>query len=218
MTSAPRFETARARWSVAVGFVACWVVGLLVGGPDIGPHAVPADICRAFSDGTRVLVFSALVHGVAGVLLVLLGIALGSGPTRRSVVVVASLAAVLSIDQLAGEIGLVLDPRRPGSVALWEMVSRVDGAKMLVLAALVAATWWGSPRRGPGLSIVSGLAVMTLVLSGVGYLTLSAGLMAVAAGSLPLLLVWSLTATRASISEQRLSIEQSRLAADAAAA
>lgn len=210
MTSGTRFQSARARWAVAVGFVACWVVGLLVGGPDLGPDAVPADIVRAFSVGSRVLVFSALVHGAAGILLVLLGITLGSGRTRRSVVVLASIAAVLSIDQLAGEVGLVLDPHRAGPVALWEMVNRVDGAKMLVLAALVATTWWGAPRRRLGLSVVSGLTVVALVLSGVGYLTLTAGLMAAAAASLPLLLLWSLTATSTAVGEQRSATERAR--------
>lgn len=214
MTTETGFQTTRARWAVAIGFVACWVVGLLVGGPDLGPDATPADVAQEFSAGGRVVAFSALVHGAAGVLLLLLGLSLGSGRTRRSVVVLASIAAVLSFDQLAGEVGLALDPDRAGAVALWEMVSRVDGAKMIVLAALVAATWWGSARRGPVLSAVSGLAVIALVASGIGYLTLSAGLMAVAGASLPLLLVWSLTATAVQVDKQRPRTEPAWSAGD----
>lgn len=207
MTSETWFGSGRARWAVATAFVACWVVGLVVGGPDLGPDATPRAVAQAFSDQTRVVAFSALVHGAAGILLVLLGLSLGSGRTRRTTVALASIAAVLSIDQLAGEIGLALDPDRTGGVALWEMLSRVDGAKMLVLAALITSVWSGTVRRGATLSVVSCLAVVSLVLSGVGYLTLSAGLMATAAASLPLLLLWSLTATAASASAEQTEIE-----------
>ena len=210
MTPETRFRSARARWAVATAFVMAWVVGLVIGGPDLGPEASPWDVGQRFSDQHRVIASSVVVHGVAGVLLVLLGLALGSGRTRRTTVVLASIAAVLSIDQLAGEIGLALDPHRAGAVALWEMLSRVDGAKMLVLAALVASVWRGSVRRVPGFSVVSCLAVVALVLSGVGYLTLTAGLMAAAAASLPLLLLWSLTATSATVGEQRSATERAR--------
>jgi len=207
MTSETWFSSARAGWAVATAFVACWAVGLVVGGPDLGPVATPRAVAQAFSDQTRVMAFAALVHGAAGILLVLLGLALGSGRTRRTTVALASIAAVLSIDQLAGEVGLALDPHREGAVALWEMLSRVDGAKMLVLAALVASVWSGAVHRGPSLSVVSLLAVVSLVLSGVGCLTLSAGLMAAAVASLPLLLVWSLTATAASASAEQQDVE-----------
>lgn len=206
MTSETWFSSARARWAVATAFVACWVVGLVVGGPDLGPGATPTAVAQAFADQTRVVAFSALVHGAAGILLVLLGLSLGSGRTRRTTVALASIAAVLSIDQLAGEVGLALDPDRTGAVALWEMLSRVDGAKMLVLAALVTSVWSGTVRRSALLSVVSCLAVLSLVLCGVGYLTLSAGLMAAAAASLPLLLLWSLTATAASPGEQQTDV------------
>ena len=212
MTSETWFSSARARWAVATAFVACWAVGLVVGGPGLGPVATPRAVAQAFSDQTSVVAFAALVHGAAGILLVLLGLALGSGRTRRTTVALASIAAVLSIDQLAGEVALALDPHRGGGVALWEMLSRVDGAKMLVLAALVASVWRGAVHRGHTLTVVSCLAVVSLVLSGVGCLTLSAGLTAAAAASLPLLLVWSLTATAASTGEQTTDVEPHLLA------
>jgi len=212
MTSESRSLTAGTRWAVATAFVACWVLGLVVAGPDLGTEASPSGVGQAFSGHHRAVASSVLVHGAAGILLVLLGLALGSGLTRRTTVALASIAAVLSIDQLAGEVALALDPHRAGGVALWEMLSRVDGAKMLVLAALVASVWRGAVHRGHTLTVVSCLAVVSLVLSGVGCLTLSAGLTAAAAASLPLVLVWSLTATAASTGEQTTDVEPHLLA------
>lgn len=213
MTTATRFQTARARWAVAVGYVACWVAGLLVGGPQLGPDATAADIGLAFADGTRVLVFAALVHGAAAAFLVLLGLSLGTGTARRTVVALATIAAVLSLDQAAGEVSLVVDPHRAGPVALWEMVSRVDGVKMLVLAALVGTVCAGAERRGRALTVVTALTVGALALSGIGYLTLSAALMGLAAASLPLLLVWVMTATATTALEIRAQDRPPRLPA-----
>lgn len=194
--------TARTRWTIAITYVACWVAGLLVGGPQVDPRAAPDELAQAFSDETRVLVFAVLVHGFAAVLLVLLGLALGHGPTRRLVVALAATAAVLSFGQLAGEVSLVVGPHRAEASATWGSVSRVDGLKMLVLAALVAAVWVGATHTGRVLTAVSGLAVVTLLLSGAGYVTVSAGLMPLAGASLPLLLVWSLVATAGSVRER----------------
>ncbi|ACZ21848.1 hypothetical protein Sked_19230 [Sanguibacter keddieii DSM 10542] len=204
MTTATRFQTARARWAVAVGYVTCWVAGLLVGGPQLGPDATAAEIGLAFSDETRVLVFAVLVHGAAAAFLVLLGLSLSSGRTRRPVVALATIAAVLSLDQLAGEVSLAVDPYRTGSVALWEMVSRVDGVKMLVLAALVGTVCAGAVRRGRALMVVTVVTAVALVLSGIGYLTLSAALMGLAAASLPLLLAWVVVATAATVGSEAI--------------
>ena len=199
MTPASVSLTARTRWTIACAYVACWVAGLLVGGPQVDPGAGSHALALAFSEQARVLVFAVLVHGVAAVLLALLGLALGSGPTRRLTVSLAATAAVLSFGQLAGEVSLVAGPRHAQASATWESVSRVDGLKMLVLAALVTAVWVGAAHRGRVLTAVSGLAVATLVLSGIGYVTVSTGLMALAGASLPLLLLWSLAATAASV-------------------
>lgn len=204
MTTATRFQTARARWAIAVGYVTCWVAGLLVGGPQLGPDATAAEIGLAFSDDTRVLVFAALVHGAAAAFLVLLGLSLSSGRTRRPVVALATIAAVLSLDQLAGEISLAVDPYRSGSVALWEMVGRVDGVKILVLAALVGTVYAGAARRRRALMVVTTLAAVALVLSGIGYLTLSETFMGLVAVSLPALLVWVVVATAVTVGSKAI--------------
>jgi hypothetical protein len=137
-----------------------------------------------------------LVHGLAGLLiggLAVLRARRGAGlnrPRRILTLVAGALAALLSWVQLAGEVVLIQGaPTADAAGPLWATVAVVDGAKMLALAVLVVVTL--PLLRAQPLRILAGLAAASLVVSGVGYLSLLLELMSTAYVSLPLLLVWA---------------------------
>jgi hypothetical protein len=89
------------------------------------------------------------------------------------------------------------------SADVFGAINRLDGVKILLLAALISTavrarreldgpSWWS----GIGL-----LAILALVVSGIGYLVLDDALAAAAFASLPLLLVW-VAATAAILSRR----------------
>lgn len=202
VTDASHDPAPRTRWSLAVGYVLCWVVGLVIGGPSLSTGASTDQVERAFDGSGSILVFALLVHGVAAVLLAGLGWSLASGPLRRAGLVLAIVAAVLSLVQLAGEVTLVVAPAALDAATAWDAVSRADGVKMLVLAGLIGVVLSGMRRR-VALTVVSGLAIAALVASGVGYLFRVPVLAEATVASLPLLLLWVVVATVAREREAR---------------
>jgi hypothetical protein len=93
---------------------------------------------------------------------------------------------------LATSIAAPAHIRRAGR--LFELVNRLDGVKMLALAAVIGTATLardaiGVPRWVSGVGV---LAVLALIASGAGYLALNGTLADAAAVSLPLLLVWVL--------------------------
>ncbi|EYT83096.1 hypothetical protein CF54_09535 [Streptomyces sp. Tu 6176] len=193
----------------AAGYVhaAAWILGLAVGWgatPDIGD--TDAGITAAYLDRPVQAVAQALsVHGVAAVALLVVGSGL-VGRGRRTGSTAAGTAgwAARAAGALAG-VQLVLeliavsgaDPASPGRTgALFEVVQRADGAKMLALAVLAAATCVASrDRHGTLLRrrevVVGWFLAATITASGVGYLFLHTALTPVAFISLPLLLIWT---------------------------
>jgi len=181
---------------VAVAYVLTWVVGLAIGAPELTPEHDGAVVIAAYDASPAALVQAVLVHGLAGLLiggLALLHARRRAGlsrPRRILTLVAGAVGVLLSWVQLAGEVALVQGfPAADAAWQLWATVAVVDGGKMLALAVLVVATL---PRLGAlPLRILAGLAAASLVVSGVGYLSLQLELMSTAYVSLPLLLVWA---------------------------
>ena len=106
-------------------------------------------------------------------------------------------AAIVSLVECA--LGLVLasaaapdgESGRAGS--LFHVINRLDGAKMLALAATALAAVALARRGGPlsrWLGYVAAPLAAAMIASGVGYLVLNNTLAQAAAVSLPLLLIW----------------------------
>jgi hypothetical protein len=191
----------RTRWAIVVGYALCWVLGLILGGPTLTPDADAAEVNAAFRGSMTYLAFAILVHGIAAVLLVALGRSLTSTFTLRGVMTLAATAAALSLVQLAGEILLIVGPETSSASSIWQLTFRVDGVKMLVLAGLIVLAHGRHFRGRLVLTIISAAASTSLLLSGIGYLSLNSLLMQVATASLPLLLIWALVATAVRVSE-----------------
>jgi len=143
-----------------------------------------------------------LVEGVAAIALaavvVALARAIGDAALDRSraVLVTGLTASLISIAQSV--LGVVLatwlsSPAHVDAAAnVFDAINRLDGVKMFVLAALIATAALARRELGtPGwLRGVSLVAILALLVSGVGYLILVDLLAGAAFVSLPLLLVW----------------------------
>lgn len=198
MTETAQPRATGTRWAIAIGYVLCWVLGLLIGGPSLPPEATAAEVTAEFTRSpAAVFTFAVLVHGVAAILLAGLGWSLAPRWMSRHMIAWACAAAALSLVQLAGETALVFRPVGPHAATLWEIIGRLDGLKMLVLAGLITVVHGGRSSRRTVLTVVSAVTVPALLISGIGYVVLLPALMSAATVSLPLLLLWALTATAA---------------------
>ena len=189
-----------------VAYTAAWLIGLGVWPSNLDVAATGSQVVTAYAGHRGVAMLqSLLVHGVAAVALAVVALALGQAAARglgaerlaRATVVAGVGAAVVSLLQCA--LGLALagwvvpdgDASRAGS--LFAAINRLDGVKMLALAAM-AATGAALARRTavlPGwLGYMGGLLAVALVVSGVGYLLMSSALAPAAFVSGPLLLLW----------------------------
>ncbi|MEU9320491.1 hypothetical protein [Streptomyces sp. NPDC048295] len=199
-------EPATGTTARAAGYAhaAAWLLGLAAGwgaAPEVGD--TPARIATAYADRpVQAVVQALLVHGVAAAGLVVVGSGLldrarrtgnaAARPAGRAGVVAGALAFLQLVLELIAIPGA--DPASPGRTGtLFEVVQRVDGAKMLALAVLAAAACAAS-RHGALLrrrELVTGWALAaTITVSGIGYLLLSTALAPAAFISLPLLLIW----------------------------
>jgi hypothetical protein len=188
-----------------VAYLVAWVAGLAVWPSNLDVAASGSQVVAAYTGHRGVaMTQSLLVHGVAAVALAVVVLALGQAARRRdggplgpAVVVAGVGAAAVSLLQCA--LGLLLagsavpdgDSGRAGS--LFAAINRLDGVKMLALAAM-AASGAALVRRTRLLPVRLGwlgvLLAVALVVSGVGYLLLSSALAPTAFVSGALLLVW----------------------------
>lgn len=183
---------------------AAWIVGLAVAWgvtPEVGD--THARIAAAYADRpVQAIAQALLVHGVAAAGLVAVGAGLRGWARRtgnagaRFAGWAGTAAGALAFVQLVMELIAVpgADPASPDrSGALFEAVQRVDGVKMLALAALAAAVCTASRQRTllRRWEVVLGWGLAaTIATSGTGYLLLHTALTPMAFVSLPLLLVW----------------------------
>jgi len=142
-----------------------------------------------------------LVEGVAGVLLgvvlcYLIGAARAGGRSPRELArpaALSALAVVVSVTQCV--LGLFLTAAATsGDVASWgslaDAVNRLDGVKMLAIAAAAAWLAVAGPALPRWLRAVTVPLSLSLIASGYAYLTLANGLGWTAYVSGPLLLLW----------------------------
>jgi hypothetical protein len=188
-----------------VAYTAAWAIGLGVwpSNPDVA--ATGSRVVTAYAGHRGVaMIQSLLVHGVAAVALAVVVLALGQAGRRRgaehlSRATVAAGVGAAGVSLLQCALGLALagwvvpagDASRAG--LLFAAISRLDGVKMLALAAMAGTGAALVHRTGvlPGwLGYVGGLLAVALVVSGVGYLLLNSTLAPAAFVSGPLLLLW----------------------------
>ncbi len=189
----------------AAAYISAWLVGLAIwpGTPGVDSSATHVADAYAAHQGLAIVQYL-LVEGVAGIALgaMVLAIGLGlvaNGARRAGKTVLVSGLAAATISLAQSVLGVIMAAGAPDSVAtgstadLFDLLNRMDGVKMFLLAAMVASVVNASrrPRLLPGWLHALGWALIAaLVTSGAGYLLLSGPLSMVAAVSLLLLLVW----------------------------
>jgi hypothetical protein len=191
--------------AAAIAFVAAWVTGLLVWPSNLNVSASGPKIVSTYAGHQAVAVTqSVLVEGAAAVALGVVVIAVARAAARRGagglgrVVAFAGLGAV-AVSLVQCVLGLVLasgvvpDGETARAGTLFHLINRMDGIKMLALAAMALAAV-GLARGGKvlprWLGHVAALLAAAMTASGVGYLLLDNTLAQAAAASLALLLIW----------------------------
>jgi len=174
--------------AAATVFVLAWIAGLLTPIPDITAQMDAAEVDALASGSGPLLIQVILVHGIAGLALALLVLAVaGRSGIPQTTRILGVIAGALSFGQLACEF-VVWSGSNPGEADIWWTVAlRLDGVKMLVIAVLMMLLL----RRTRVVASITLLAAVSIAVSGIGYLLQYPPLMLVAFVSLPLLLVWA---------------------------
>jgi hypothetical protein len=185
--------------TAGVVYVAAWIVGLAVWSDNTTVSESGAKVVADYgsSEGPA-LAQSALTHGLAGLALLVVVLAVARRvPNPRGILAAGLGAVAISLTQFV--LGVLLagwaapDGRAGTSRGLYEAITRLDGLKMLALAglALAGAAAIRRHRIAPRWFVPLGWALAAaLVVSGIGYLLLIGGLAGAAYVSLPLLLIW----------------------------
>jgi hypothetical protein len=202
-----------------IGYTVAWVASLAVGAPNPSVAASGTQVMAAFTghDWSAMAMF-VLAEGIAAAALAIVVLVVARAARRqgtpRAGLAAASFglaAAVVSWAELAMGAwpiyGVVPSGRTETAGTLYHALMRIDGAKMILLAAMAAAlavlsmTSAVLPRWLAPLGL---LLAALLVASGLGYLLLAPGLAAVVyvAGT-PLLVVVTATGVTMGISAQR---------------
>jgi hypothetical protein len=209
-TARSRFVGRRSRSLVTapavagIAYTGAWLLGLAVWPSNLDVAATNGEVLTTYRahQGAAMTQYL-LIEGVAAIALAVVLLALGQAARRRgaerlgiAAVVAGLTAAALSLAECA--LGLLL----AGSVApdgkaheagrLFDLINRMDGVKMLALAALAVAGV-GLARRAVlsrWLGYTAALLTAALIASGAGYLLLNTTLAQGVFVSGPLLLVW----------------------------
>lgn len=195
----------RAAALAGVGYTVSWVVGLSIFSASTDVRSSAGELLTAYTGHRAVAILQfVFTEGLPAVALAVVVYALArsarvAGERRGAGVVLATGlgAAVVSLVQCLLGLDLTgrLVPDRPDTaVSVFEAISRLDGVKMFLLAAL-AVTGFALIRRGRlglprWLTWLSLALAVAIAISGIGYLFLLSAPALAAWISLPLLLAW----------------------------
>ncbi len=182
---------------IGVAYTTSWIAGLAVNAPSPKLGAPGADVVSQLSGHAASEIASfVLTEGLPAVGLAAVSVALarairGSGAARAWLIplVTGAIAAAISLVQCLLGVALA-GASEPGSARLlWELVDRLDGIKMLMLAilALAAAVTTVLPRW---MRYVSGALAISIAGSGLAYLFLQNSLASLAYVAGVLLLIF----------------------------
>ncbi|KAA0024808.1 hypothetical protein [Antrihabitans cavernicola] len=189
----------------AVGFALSWAVGLTVFSSSTSVRSTGAAVIDTFAvHQDPAIVQYVFTEGIPAITLavVVFGLARFANMTDRLRLILTTCglgaAAVSSVECALGIhlVGWVV-PRADDDAAgmLFDAINRLDGVKMILLAAAAGVTVMLA-RDGalPRWMLLPAIAlVVTILISGVGYLFLLSGPAVFAWASLPLLIMWVLS-------------------------
>jgi len=188
-------------------YVVAWVLGLVLGPSAPGPTAPAADIQAFYVDRPGLIVLqSLLVHGLAGIALVLLALgfarALPTWPAEARWIRITGLAAAavsfVQVGLALSAVAVAGSAAAATSKALFSAVNYADTVKLILLASFAITVTWAGTRAGLLPAWVRGLGyllVPLLVLGGLAFVIDSPVLYAILVISLFALLAWAATAS-----------------------
>jgi hypothetical protein len=199
-----------------VGYSLVWIISLSVGAPNPSVAARGSQVVAAFAGhGGPAMAMFVLAEGIAAAALAVVVIAAARaarpGPRRAGLTGAAFgiAAAVVSWAELAVGAWLVYGPvagrRAAGAQTAYQVLNRLDGAKMFLLAAMAVAlsvVALTSPVLPRWLAPLGFALAAALVVSGLGYVLLAPGLAAAVYVSGILLLAF-VTSTGVTLNQQR---------------
>jgi hypothetical protein len=199
-----------------VGYSLVWIISLSVGAPNPSVAARGSQVVAAFAGhGGPAMAMFVLAEGVAAVALAVVVIAAARaarpGPRRAGLAGAGFgiAAAVVSWAELAVGAWLVYGPvagrRAAGAETAYQVLNRLDGAKMFLLAAMAVAlsvVALTSPVLPRWLAPLGFALAAALVVSGLGYVLLAPGLAAAVYASGILLLAF-VTSTGVTLNQRR---------------
>jgi hypothetical protein len=184
-------------------YTLAWVAGLVVAPSSTNVNATGAQVVAANAGHEAALVAQfVLTEGIASLALAVVAIALAragvrAGAPARTIAVTGIAAAGIALVQcvLGVVLALAVIPGQHAGAAATvnDTITRLDGAKMLMLAAMAVAGAVTAARTGVLPRWLRGVGValaVAITVSGVGYALLNNPLAAAAWVSLPLLLVF----------------------------
>ena len=213
----PGHRAARRLPAVAgVGYSLAWIISLSVGAPNPSVAARGSQVVAAFAGhGGPAMAMFVLAEGVAAAALAVVVIAAARaarpGPRRAGLAGAGFgiAAAVVSWAELAVGAWLVYGPvagrRAAAATTAYQVLTRLDGAKMFLLAAMAVAlsvVALTSPVLPRWLAPLGFALAASLVVSGLGYVLLAPGLAAAVYVSGILLLAF-VTSTGVTLNQQR---------------
>ena len=199
-----------------VGYSLAWIISLSVGAPNPSVAARGSQVVAAFAGhGGPAMAMFVLAEGVAAAALAVVVIAAARaarpGPRRAGLAGAGFgiAAAVVSWAELAVGAWLVYGPvagrRAADAETAYQVLMRLDGAKMFLLAAMAVAlsvVALTSPVLPRWLAPLGFALAAALVVSGLGYVLLAPGLAAAVYVSGILLLAF-VTSTGVTLNQQR---------------
>ena len=199
-----------------VGYSLAWIISLSVGAPNPSVAARGSQVVAAFAGhGGPAMAMFVLAEGVAAAALAVVVIAAARaarpGPRRAGLAGAGFgiAAAVVSWAELAVGAWLVYGPvagrRAADAETAYQVLMRLDGAKMFLLAAMAVAlsvVALTSPVLPRWLAPLGFALAASLVVSGLGYVLLAPGLAAAVYVSGILLLAF-VTSTGVTLNQQR---------------
>ena len=176
--------------AIGIGYALSWIAGLAVPAPSPKFSASGAQIVSAFAGHAPALAAQyALTEGLPAAGIAVVAIALARVAGSRLAMVAGVTAAVISVLQFCLGMWLAVTSSPVTAHVLFQLVNRMDGGKMLVLAVLGAAA--AAAVMLPRWLRYAGAALaVAITASGVVYLLLLQSLWLLAGPALALLLIF----------------------------
>lgn len=183
-------------------YVASWVTGL-VSGPSAPAATASAEQIHMYyaTEGPSILVQSSYIHGIAGIAIAVLALAIPAATSASTALgrlitsagMTAALVSLLQVAFAAVAVATSSSATASASERLFDDLNVADTVKLTLLAVFAAAVTLAAARAGMVGSRTGALTaalVISLPVGGAAFLVANPLLTAVLYVSLPLLLTW----------------------------